>query len=37
VETLPDGNTNTVYTNAAGEVMLLDHHGATAGAGAATA
>jgi RHS repeat-associated protein len=28
VETLPDGNTNTVYTNAAAEVMLVDHHDA---------
>jgi YD repeat-containing protein len=32
VETLPDGNTNTVYTNGAGEVMLLGYHDATAGA-----
>ena len=31
VETLPDGNSNTVYTNAAGEVMLTDHHDATTG------
>ncbi len=32
VETLPDGNTNTVYTNAAGQVMLLDYHDAAASA-----
>jgi hypothetical protein len=31
VETLPDGNTNTLYTNAAGQVMLLDQHDATTG------
>ena len=31
VETLPDGNSNMVYTNAAGEVMLSDHHDATTG------
>ena len=28
VETLPDGNSDTVYTNAAGEVMLFDHYDA---------
>jgi RHS repeat-associated protein len=32
VETLPDGNTNTVYTNAAGQVMLTDHYDAAASA-----
>jgi RHS repeat-associated protein len=31
VETLPDGNTNTVYTNYAGEVMLKVYHDATSG------
>jgi RHS repeat-associated protein len=31
VETLPDGNTNTVYTNAYGEVLLKKYHDATSG------
>jgi YD repeat-containing protein len=31
VETLPDGNTNTVYTNYAGEIMLKIYHDATSG------
>src|SRR5207237_9369112 len=28
-ETLPDGNTNIVYTNSYGEPMLMDHHDAS--------
>jgi RHS repeat-associated protein len=32
VETLPDGNTNTVYGNYAGEVMLTVYHDTTANA-----
>jgi hypothetical protein len=31
VETLPDGNTNTVYTNAFGEVMLKAYHDVSSG------
>ena len=31
VETLPDGNQNTVYTNAYGEEMLLVYHDASSG------